>query len=239
MKDVCGRCRGCGQIADCDSGEPWTDWKGLPPGSNLLVRAGIVKPIPCPTCGGSGKTADARDTEKAPLQKLAKVEEQLAAAQAELAKFRKLFVEAPDPGEDLSQDLKHDTIDVLVAWVKRSKAECEAKGSIFDTGFRCVSEDGTIWEFDPEGIEEMHDKLAAAQAREAKLREAASSVLYEIEYGEASEGDTRALHWCAETLAAALSDVPPPSLAPCCGQPDEAHDLTSPTCPRRTDGVKP
>lgn len=52
--EKCGRCDGCGRIADSDSGEPWTAWAELPPGSDIAVRLGIVKPIPCPSCGGSG-----------------------------------------------------------------------------------------------------------------------------------------------------------------------------------------
>lgn len=51
----CTRCDGCGRIADCETGEPWTAWQDLPPGGDLAVRAGIVKPIPCPDCSGSGR----------------------------------------------------------------------------------------------------------------------------------------------------------------------------------------
>lgn len=52
-KAKCERCDGCGQIADSDDGEPWTDWTSLPPPSDLAVRMGIVKPIPCPDCSGT------------------------------------------------------------------------------------------------------------------------------------------------------------------------------------------
>lgn len=51
---ACTRCDGCGRIADSESGEPWTAWEELPPGADLAVRAGIVRPIPCPACGGKG-----------------------------------------------------------------------------------------------------------------------------------------------------------------------------------------
>jgi hypothetical protein len=55
MKQMpCVRCHGCGRIANSDDGEAWTYWEQLKPGEDLAVRAGIVKPIPCPTCGGSG-----------------------------------------------------------------------------------------------------------------------------------------------------------------------------------------
>jgi hypothetical protein len=46
----CMRCDGCGKIADSDEGEPWTAWEDLPPGSDIAVKMGIVKPIPCPDC---------------------------------------------------------------------------------------------------------------------------------------------------------------------------------------------
>ena len=51
---ACGRCDGCGQIANSDKGEAWTSWSSLPPGSDIAVKMGIVKPIPCPACAGSG-----------------------------------------------------------------------------------------------------------------------------------------------------------------------------------------
>ncbi len=53
-EEVCSRCDGCGRIADSDEGEPWTAWSDLPPGSDLAVQMGLVKPIPCPKCGGNG-----------------------------------------------------------------------------------------------------------------------------------------------------------------------------------------
>jgi len=53
----CPKCEGCGQIADTDDQDPWTFWSELPPGSDLAVRLGIVKPIPCPLCGGNDEAA--------------------------------------------------------------------------------------------------------------------------------------------------------------------------------------
>jgi hypothetical protein len=49
----CPRCEGCGQIANSDDGEPWTVWEELPPGSDLAVRVGLVRPITCPGCRGT------------------------------------------------------------------------------------------------------------------------------------------------------------------------------------------
>jgi hypothetical protein len=49
----CNRCGGCGQIANSDAGEPWTAWAELPPGSDLMVRMGFIRPLPCPACSAS------------------------------------------------------------------------------------------------------------------------------------------------------------------------------------------
>jgi hypothetical protein len=56
----CGRCGGCGKIADGEEGAPWTVWQNLPLGSSAAVLAGIVKPIPCPDCGGTGEKPGVR-----------------------------------------------------------------------------------------------------------------------------------------------------------------------------------
>lgn len=47
---VCSRCNGEKQIANSEDGEPWSAWAELPPGSDIAVRMGVVKPIPCPDC---------------------------------------------------------------------------------------------------------------------------------------------------------------------------------------------
>jgi hypothetical protein len=51
---VCRWCAGCGKIADTEDREPWIDWERLPPGADAAVRMGLVKPLPCPECGGTG-----------------------------------------------------------------------------------------------------------------------------------------------------------------------------------------
>lgn len=50
----CPRCESCGKIANDEDGTLWTYWASLPPGSDVAVLAGIVRPIPCPECKGSG-----------------------------------------------------------------------------------------------------------------------------------------------------------------------------------------
>ena len=51
----CDKCDGCGKIANSEDGEPWTAWQSLPPGSDVAVKLGLIWPILCPSCGGSGK----------------------------------------------------------------------------------------------------------------------------------------------------------------------------------------
>lgn len=47
----CVDCDGCGKVANTEDREPWTSWTRMP-----FIR-GLVKPIPCETCKGSGKVA--------------------------------------------------------------------------------------------------------------------------------------------------------------------------------------
>lgn len=51
----CQRCSGEGQIANTEDGEAWSSWASLPPGSDLAVQLGLVQPIPCPACTGTGR----------------------------------------------------------------------------------------------------------------------------------------------------------------------------------------
>ncbi len=51
----CSKCNGEGRVADSADQEPWSAWATLPRGSDLAVRFGLVKPIPCPKCGGTGQ----------------------------------------------------------------------------------------------------------------------------------------------------------------------------------------
>ncbi|ANN16224.1 hypothetical protein SD37_11610 [Amycolatopsis orientalis] len=57
MRKTCSRCLGEGKIANTDDGEPWSAWATLPPGSDLAVRMGFVRPIDCPDCEGHGSVA--------------------------------------------------------------------------------------------------------------------------------------------------------------------------------------
>lgn len=57
-EDKCPRCYGCGQLADSDDQEPWSVWMDLPFRSSAAVIMGLVNPIPCPKCGGTGRRAE-------------------------------------------------------------------------------------------------------------------------------------------------------------------------------------
>ena len=52
---TCSYCAGCGRVATSEAHEPWSAWEELPPGSDLAVRTGLVRPVQCPVCGGTGK----------------------------------------------------------------------------------------------------------------------------------------------------------------------------------------
>lgn len=51
----CDRCDGCGRLADTKDREPWTAWTSMPLSSSIAVVAGIVKPMTCHVCGGTGR----------------------------------------------------------------------------------------------------------------------------------------------------------------------------------------
>jgi RecJ-like exonuclease len=50
----CQHCEGCGKVADTDEREPWTAWTSVPLHSSIAVVMGMVKPIPCEYCKGTG-----------------------------------------------------------------------------------------------------------------------------------------------------------------------------------------
>lgn len=51
---LCPKCNGCGRVADTESQEPWSVWEDLPLKSSHAVIAGVVNPITCSRCGGTG-----------------------------------------------------------------------------------------------------------------------------------------------------------------------------------------
>lgn len=55
QEDKCPQCEGGGRVADTEGHEPWTFWSELPPGSDIAVQMGLVRPIECPLCHGTGR----------------------------------------------------------------------------------------------------------------------------------------------------------------------------------------
>lgn len=57
--DACTKCLGWKRIANDDDQSPWKFWAELPPPSNLAVQLGLVVPIECPACHGTGRKTPA------------------------------------------------------------------------------------------------------------------------------------------------------------------------------------
>lgn len=53
----CDRCAGCGYITDGKNGDPFKYWLELPVQSAVALQMGLVKPVECPECKGSGAAA--------------------------------------------------------------------------------------------------------------------------------------------------------------------------------------
>lgn len=61
MANECPKCAGCGRVGNTDDQEPWSQWESLPPGSDLAVKMGLVRPMTCPGCAGTGKREEESD----------------------------------------------------------------------------------------------------------------------------------------------------------------------------------
>lgn len=53
--DQCKQCLGWKRIDDTEEGISWKYWAELPAGSDIAVKLGLVVPITCPRCNGTGK----------------------------------------------------------------------------------------------------------------------------------------------------------------------------------------
>jgi hypothetical protein len=57
----CYTCDGEGRTdsnQDIAERAPWSFWENLPPGSDLAVRLGLVKPMDCAKCNGTGQVTE-------------------------------------------------------------------------------------------------------------------------------------------------------------------------------------
>jgi hypothetical protein len=59
--DACTKCLGWKKIANDDDQLSWKHWAELPPPSNIAVQLGLVFPIDCPRCLGTGKEPSAAE----------------------------------------------------------------------------------------------------------------------------------------------------------------------------------
>jgi hypothetical protein len=53
-EDACQQCLGWKRIANSDDQESWKYWAELPTQSAIAVQVGMVKPVECPRCHGTG-----------------------------------------------------------------------------------------------------------------------------------------------------------------------------------------
>lgn len=51
----CYNCAGCGYVANNDDATPWKYWAELPMHSGIAVQMGLIKPVECPECKGTGE----------------------------------------------------------------------------------------------------------------------------------------------------------------------------------------
>lgn len=59
IKDDPTACRGClgsGKVANDDEGAPWPVWEAMVPPTNIAVSLGLVQPVKCERCGGTGRS---------------------------------------------------------------------------------------------------------------------------------------------------------------------------------------
>jgi len=55
MDEKCMKCDGCGKVANTEEQESWLVWMNMPLKSSGAVISGLVKPMICPECDGTGK----------------------------------------------------------------------------------------------------------------------------------------------------------------------------------------
>lgn len=60
----CPQCWGCGEVANSKDQEAWILWANLPVKSAAAVTLGLVTPIECPECGGTGLRGGGRIREE-------------------------------------------------------------------------------------------------------------------------------------------------------------------------------
>lgn len=79
-------------------------------------------------------------------------------------------------GNEDSEELDFDRtgLEQVRDWVKKERAEVEARGNIFDTLMRCVTEGGEVFTIDPEEIERVMDEQEQLRFEIKSANEAAA-----------------------------------------------------------------
>lgn len=53
-EDACTQCEGWKRVDNGDDQGSWKYWAELPAPSNIAVQMGLVRPVTCPRCDGTG-----------------------------------------------------------------------------------------------------------------------------------------------------------------------------------------
>lgn len=63
-EDACQQCLGWKRVDNGRDRGSWKYWAELPAQSQVAIAMGLVGPIECPRCGGSGKEPEEADAPK-------------------------------------------------------------------------------------------------------------------------------------------------------------------------------
>lgn len=115
--DACQKCLGWKKIANDDDQSSWKHWAELPAPNNIMATLGMVFPIDCPRCQGSGKEPPAAD-------RAARLETALARLQAAWDGLSRCVDEfAPHDADACSEyrdALDTATVETLTAWKEKT-----------------------------------------------------------------------------------------------------------------------
>jgi hypothetical protein len=62
--DACPVCLGWKRVDDGDDPCSWKYWAELPEQSAIAVRMGLVRPVVCPRCGGTGQEGEVHEEDR-------------------------------------------------------------------------------------------------------------------------------------------------------------------------------